>query len=73
MQRRFSLLLIGLTVLAAIVFGVLLDSFVILETVQADASGLDKRDREYRDLISNDHPMLKGSRVLARIAKLTTP
>ena len=73
MRRKFSLLPIGLTILAAIVFGVLLDSFVILETVQADVSELDKRDREYRELISNDHPMLAGSRVLARIAKLTTP
>jgi serine protease Do len=73
MQRRFPLLLIGATILAAIVFEALMGSFVILETVQADASELDKRDRAYRELISNDHAMLEGSRVLARIAKLTTP
>jgi serine protease Do len=73
MQRRFSLLLIGLTLLAAIVFGALLDSFVFLETVQADTTEFDTRDRACRELISNDHPMLVGSRVLARIAKLTTP
>ena len=73
MQHRFPLLLIGLTSLAAIVFGVMMDSFFILETVQAEASGLDKRDRAYHELISNDHTMLEGSRVLAKIAKLTTP
>ena len=72
MQRRFPLYLIGSTMMAAIVFGVLMDSFIVLETVQADASELNKRDRAYRELISNDHAMLEGSRVLAKIAKLTT-
>lgn len=58
---------------AAIVFGILLDSFFVIAPVQANAPGSVNTDRSYQELAGLNHPFMEGSRILAKIAKLTTP
>ena len=73
MRQRFPLLMIGFAITSVIVLGMLLDSLFVVQAVRANSPVSNETEQSYSDLLGDNHSLKEGSRVLAKIAKLTTP
>ena len=72
MKRRPVLLLLSLVLISGFVAGSMVDSWRI-SYVRANSLNVRETKRLYKELDSDENTLLAGSRILSKIARLTTP